>query len=160
MDLYFKYNNSKEEILGSKSSNNNEITQDSKLNLNKNFNKSIIKNKQTSFIIENSVINTGQFINNSNNYNNNNNNLTFEQKAEYLLSQHKISKDINKKVFFSKQHPHKLQYCNNSEKGYSSGWFCDICKKSFSDSYKSLHCKLCEWDICDDCFSLDIEYLE
>jgi len=65
------------------------------------------------------------------------------------------------KTYRCKVHSHKLSYFNYTDKGYvPGGWYCDVCKLSFDKSICNLHCKSCQWDICDTCYSLEIEYLE
>jgi hypothetical protein len=66
-----------------------------------------------------------------------------------------------KKTFKSKHHEHFIVYMNSKEKNYHSGsWFCDICSNNYGLDDMSMHCKSCEWDICDNCFFQDFEYVE
>ena len=51
-------------------------------------------------------------------------------------------------------HQHELVYSDNPMKpGYGkSGWYCDICKKSFPYNTPNYFCGECGYDVCDDCF--------
>ena len=55
-------------------------------------------------------------------------------------------------------HPHELMYSEQSMKpGYgTSGWICDVCRKSFKAYVCNFFCILCGWDICYDCYNKNI----
>lgn len=67
----------------------------------------------------------------------------------------------NKKSFITIHHNHPVLFLSSEEKGYSSeGWYCDICSNSYKAEVKSMHCKICGWDMCSNCFYNDFQYLE
>lgn len=73
----------------------------------------------------------------------------------------KSAKTYEKKSFTTCHHCHPLKYLTSAEKGYSSnGWYCDICKKHYDTDINSMHCILCGWDLCNNCFFKDYQYLE
>ena len=66
-----------------------------------------------------------------------------------------------KKQYTTKHHNHKLTYLTYQEKNYNStGWSCDICKSGYDKTNSSMHCNLCKWDLCDNCFLSEHQYKE
>lgn len=76
-----------------------------------------------------------------------------------------IKNNINnsyRKYYYTDKHIHKVTYLTSEEKNYSiqgSGWICDICKTNFKLNESSMHCLLCEFDVCNLCFYYD-QFLE
>jgi len=80
----------------------------------------------------------------------------FENVENSFLLQDKL-----KKAYFSKKHSHQLHIYNYIEKGYNPGnWYCDVCKKNYNKEIDNLCCLKCQYDICSDCYYLEVNYIE
>lgn len=67
----------------------------------------------------------------------------------------------HKKGFKTSYHSHFLFFLSSQEKKYPNGdWFCDVCNMTNKFEVSSMHCPLCEWDLCDQCFFKEYQYLE
>jgi hypothetical protein len=56
-------------------------------------------------------------------------------------------------------HSCNLLYCAWDEKSnsaYSGGFCCNICRKSYGKTISNLHCKKCEYDICEKCLFVEV----
>jgi len=51
-------------------------------------------------------------------------------------------------------HQHALVRTNHRKGIYLTGWFCDMCKRFNSQSLR-WHCGVCNWDLCDSCYTKD-----
>lgn len=74
----------------------------------------------------------------------------------------KVSECFNhKKRFKTTYHSHDLLYLSSQDKKYPDGdWFCDVCNTTNKFEIRSMHCPICEWDLCDICFFKEYQYLE
>ena len=57
-------------------------------------------------------------------------------------------------------HTHEIKYCTYLEKSssaYSGGFVCNLCRKSYGQKINCFHCSPCQYDICDKCFTAEVE---
>ena len=67
----------------------------------------------------------------------------------------------NKKKFNTLHHTHPILYLSSKDKGYNNeDWFCDVCKNTYEPEINSMHCSICDWDLCFNCFTKEFQYLE
>ncbi|MFO0515371.1 MAG: DC1 domain-containing protein [bacterium] len=55
---------------------------------------------------------------------------------------------------FVSDHQHGLKVFHYTEKlnsGYSGGFSCNICRKTYGREIINFHCNACEYDLCDKC---------
>lgn len=50
-----------------------------------------------------------------------------------------------------------LSYNEKTNPGYSGGFSCNMCRKTYKKEIDCFHCSKCEYDICDKCLYEEID---